>query len=114
MIGTVSDLYFKSGPATVARFTWDYDHMLLFTGEFFDKKNNRGFDGSRGWMNKLCLAGKPVDARDLMNTFLTTRFPHHYPIITGNYENEVIEALTWLGISPIEPIKYQPYLQSFK
>ena len=110
-VGTVNDLYFRTGQVTIARFTWEYENMLLLTGEFFDKEHNRGFDGSRGWMNKLCLAGKPVDARDLMNTILTARYQHHYPVIAGNYQNEVMEAMSWLGIAPIEAIKYEPYLQ---
>jgi len=113
-VGTVNDLYFRSGPATVARFAWDYEYLLLFSGEFFDKPDNRGFDGSRGWMQKLRLAGKPVDCQDLMNTILTARFPHHYGIISGNYENEVMEAMAWLGITTVETVKYEPYLQNFK
>ena len=113
-VGTVNDMYFRSGPVTIARFTWEYEHMLLLTGEFFDKKQNRGFDGSRGWMHKLSLAGKPVDARELMNTLLIARFQHHFPIIAGDYHNEVTEAIAWLGVSPIEPVKYEPYLQNFE
>ena len=112
-VGTVNDLYIRSSPATAARLTWEYEHMLLLTGEFYNKKDNRGFDGSRGWMNKLRLAGKPVDARDLMNTLLTARLQHHYAIIAGDYGNEIMEASAWLGISPIEPIKYESYLQKF-
>jgi len=112
-VGTVNDMYFQSTPVTIARFTWEYEKMLLLTGEFFNKKQDRGFDGSRGWMNKLCLAGKPVDARDLMNTILTNRLQHHYPVIAGNYLNEVLELMSWLGIAPVEPVKYETYLQNF-
>jgi L-fucose isomerase-like protein len=112
-VGTVNDMYFRSGPVTIARFTWEYEHMLLLAGEFFDKPGNKGFDGSRGWMNNLRLAGKPVDARDVMNTVLTARFQHHYPVIAGNYQNEVLEAMAWLGIAPVEPVGYEPFLQNF-
>jgi L-fucose isomerase-like protein len=113
-VGTVADMYFRSGPVTIARFTWEYEYMMLLTGDFFDKPHNKGFDGSRGWMNNLRLAGKPVDARDLMNTVLTARYQHHYPIVAGNYQNEVMEAMAWLGIAPLEPVAYEPYLQNFK
>ena len=113
-VGTVNDLYFRSGQATVARFAWDYDHILLFSGEFFDSQGNKGFDGSRGWMKDVRLAGKPVNCPDLMNTILNARFPHHYAIISGNYENEVMEAMAWLGIAPVEAIGYKPYLQNFR
>ena len=112
-VGTVTDMYFRSGPVTIARFTWDYESMLLLTGDFYDKPHNRGFDGSRGWMGNIRLAGKPVDARDLTNTLLTARFQHHYPVIAGNYQNELMEVMSWLGIAPVEPIKYEPYLQKF-
>jgi L-fucose isomerase-like protein len=112
-VGTVNDMYFHSGPVTIARFTWEYEYMLLLNGEFFNKRHNRGFDGSRGWMHNLRLAGKPVTASDLMNTVLTSRYQHHYPVIAGNYYNEVMEALSWLGITPIEVVRYEPYLQNF-
>ena len=112
-VGTVTDMYFRPGPVTIARFTWEYERMLLVTGELFDKPHNRGFDGSRGWMRNPCIAGKPADARDVMNTLLTARFQHHYPIIAGDYRNEVMEAMNWLGIQPIEPVKYEPYLQNW-
>jgi len=112
-VGTVNDMYFQSTPVTAARFTWEYERMLVLTGEFFSKTQNRGFDGSRGWMNKLCLAGKSVDVRDLMNTILTAKYQHHYPVIAGNYANEVLEAMSWLGIAPVEPVKYETYLQIF-
>ena len=113
-VGTVNDMYYKTGPATIARFTREYEYMLLLTGNFFDKPENRGFDGSRGWMRNLCLAGKPVNSRDLMNTILTVRYQHHYPIIAGNYLNEVMEAAAWLGITPVEQLICEPYLQNFK
>jgi L-fucose isomerase-like protein len=112
-VGAVNDMYFRSVPATIARFTWEYRHMLLLTGDFFDKGQNRGFDGSRGWMNNLRLAGKPVDVPELMNTILTARFQHHYPVIAGSYQNEVMEAMAWLGVAPLEAVKYEPYLQIF-
>ena len=113
-VGSVTDMYFRTGPVTIARFTWDCDYMLLLNGDFFDKKSDRGFDGSRGWMNNLCLAGKPVDARDLMNTILTARYQHHYPVISGDYRNEVMEIMAWLDILPVEKIPYELYLQNFK
>ena len=112
-VGTVNDMYFKAGPVTIARFTWEYERLLLLTGEFFDKGQDRGFDGSRGWMRNFLVAGKSADARDLANTVLCSRFQHHYPIIAGNYHNEVMEAAAWLGIAPLEPIKYESYLQNF-
>ena len=112
-VGAINDMYFRSVPATVARFTWEYSHMLLMTGEFFDKPGNRGFDGSRGWMKDISIAGKPAGAADMMNTLLVNRLQHHYAIIPGNYQNEVMEVMAWLDIAPVELVRHEPYLQTF-
>jgi hypothetical protein len=79
-------------------------------GEIMEKPN-KGFDGSRGWMGNIHIAGEKVSCKDLIDTVLTTQFQHHYPLVRGNYENEVMECLNWLDVAPIAPVRYAPYLQ---
>ena len=109
-VGTVNEMVFAPCPVTVARFTWDYTEMLLLDGSIVEKADD-GFDGSRGWMGNIRMAEQPVDARTLVNTLLTTRFQHHYPLVEGNWTDEMMELSAWLGLEPIKPIAYKPYLQ---
>lgn len=111
-VGTVNEMVFAENSVTVARFTWEYEKALLMRGEVFDKAD-KGYDGSRGWMRNMHMAGQPVGTKELVNTLMVSRFQHHYPLVAGNFENEVMECLNWLDITPIEPVPYKPYLQNF-
>lgn len=110
-IGTAADMYFKAQPATIARLTWDYKKMLLFTGEFVDS-NDKSYDGSRGWMGNLKTNGMPLPINDLINTIMTQRLQHHYAIIPGNIENEVREMMSWLDIQQLEVVPYREYMEN--
>ena len=112
-VGVVNDMTFKPGAVTIARFTWEYSRLLLLDATMVEKDSDPGFDGSRGWIGNIHMAGQPVDAKTLANTLLVSRFQHHYPVVMGHYANEVMECLAWLGIQAIEPIPYRPYLQNF-
>ncbi len=87
--------------------------MFVFTGNFLDTKKE-GFDGSRGWMGNLKLKDEKISARDLMNTIMVQRIQHHYPIVAGNFENEIQEIAAWLNMDIVERIPYRPYFQNFK
>jgi L-fucose isomerase-like protein len=110
-VGTAADMYFKPQPATVCRLTWDYRQMLLFSGEFVDN-TDRSYDGSRGWIGKLKMEGKPLMVKDLINTIMTQRVQHHYAIIPGNIENEMRDILAWLDIKPLKVIPYNDYMET--
>lgn len=110
-VGTANDLYFKPQEVTVARFTDEYERMFTFTGEFIDKKD-RGFDGSRGWIGNLKIDGEKVSLKDFVNTLMVQGFQHHYPIVSGNVEKELMEVMSWLDIKPLPIVKYRDYLQN--
>lgn len=109
-VGTVNEMEFAPGPVTVARFTWAYERMLILDGNVVEKADT-GFDGSRGWMGQLRMAGERVDAKTLVNTLMNAKFQHHYPLVKGSWNDELMEAAAWLGARPIRPDAYQPYLQ---
>ena len=110
-VGTVHEMVFAGGEVTIARFTWEYERLLLMGGTLFDKAD-KGFSGSRGWLGNMRIAGQAADMREVVNTLLVSRFQHHYPLVAGNYEDAVMEALAWLDILPVEPVPYKPYLQN--
>ena len=112
-VGTVSDMYFKNGPITIARFTWDYKQLLLLEGNLKEGPNC-GFHGSRGWFGDFKMAGQPVTLEDLVNTLMVQRFQHHYPVAFGHLENEIMECAEWLQIKPMAPIPYRKYFQNIQ
>lgn len=108
--GVVHDMVFEKMPATVFRISGECDRYLDLCGTFLgDAKPS--FFGSRGWMGSLRLNGADVGARDLVNTLLVSGFQHHYPLVAGDYSDEVKELAAWLGIKPIEKVPYADHLQ---
>jgi len=140
--GVVHDMVFKAQPTTIFRTTQDGKQMLLFTADIIDPvrnsnsnrrpvskrkngitsdteisngvKGKQSYQGSRGWFGNLKFAEDQISVRDLINTIMVHKFPHHYPIATGNLTNELMELAAWLGIKPLEKVAYQPYLQEIK
>jgi L-fucose isomerase-like protein len=110
-VGTVGDMYFKNQQATIARLTWEYEKMMVFSGEFIDK-GDRSYDGSRGWLSNIKINGESVELKDLVNTIMVQRFQHHYPIVAMNVEKELMEFMSWLDIMPVAIVKYKDYLQN--
>lgn len=107
----VNNMYYKKCPVTVARLTNDYKNMLVFSGEFIDKED-RSYDGSRGWVGNITSEGESIKIKDLVNTVLVQGYQHHYPIVEGNVEKELRELMAWLYIDPLEYIKYKEYMQN--
>lgn len=108
--GVVRDMVFDAGKATVFRFSGDMESYINLTGKFIDRKKDSNC-GSRGWMNELKLNGKDIGALDFANTILSGGFEHHYPIVWGDYSDEIAEMNKWLGIRPLNKIKYENYIQ---
>ena len=108
-IGVTRDMVFKPGAATVMRLDAGLDRILTLTGNFIgrDKPSHKG---SRGWLENLRLNATPVKTRDLVNTLIAGRFPHHYPVALGDFEKEVLELRAWLGLGCVEEIPYTDWL----
>ncbi len=109
-VSGVHNMYYAQQSVTVARFTNEYRNMFLLTGDFMEREE-RGFDGSRGWLGNLKLNGRPVSLKDLVNTIMVQGYQHHYPIVSGNVEPFVQEVMAWLSIKPLGLIPYRDYLQ---
>ncbi len=106
----VGSTVFEPAPVTVMRFTENLTKALVLNGEFVgDTKES--FDGSRGWLGKLSLNGEKISVLDLISTIMFHKFEHHYTLVKGNYLNEVMEVIAWLGIKPLEKVEYKDYLQ---
>jgi hypothetical protein len=108
--GITRNMVFKAGDATVMRLDAELDNMLAMTGRFINR-DKPCHKGSRGWMENLHFNSRPIKVRDLINTIIASRFPHHYPIALGDFGKEVLEISTWLGLGLIEEIPYTDWLE---
>mgnify|MGYP001623719825 FL=1 len=109
-VSGVNNMYYAAQPVTIARFTDDYRGLLTFSGSFLAKQDH-GYDGSRGWVGDMTMDGQPLSSLTLANTILSRGLQHHFPIVSGHVEAEVREIAAWLGVTPVEPVPYRPYLQ---
>lgn len=109
--GVINDMVFQPQPLTIMRTTQEGREMLLVKGDIL-ASNKKSYDGSRGWVGNLKQKGKRISALDFINTILIHRFPHHFPIASGELVNELLEVCNWLDIEPLKVIPYHNYLQT--
>lgn len=108
--GVVRDMVFDEGKVTVARLTGESDKMFIATGVMQDGAKE-SYGGSRGWMGKLELNRKPITALNFFNTIMAQGFQHHFPIVKGDFSEELMEVMAWLDLKPVEEVPYENYLQ---
>ena len=109
-IGLITDMVFKPQPVTIMRITGEWDKMFLLDGKIVDNQKDSP-QGSRGWVGDLHFNRKPISVRDLLNTILVHGFQHHFPMMTGDLTEELLEAAAWLGLETLKAIPYENYLQ---
>jgi len=110
-MGAVSSMIFEEQPATVLRFTNENKEFMLLTGDFVNSEKN-SFDGSRGWFGNLKMNDEKITVKTLINSILTNGFEHHFPLVKGNYNDEIMELGTWLDIKPLKIYEYKNYFQN--
>lgn len=109
-VSGVNNMYYAAQPVTIARFTDNYQRILTFSGNFVEK-DDRSYDGSRGWVGQMTMDGTPVSTLTLVNTVMANGLQHHFPIVSGHVEEAVRELAAWLDIAPVSPVPYKTYLQ---
>lgn len=108
--GVARDMVFDANPVSVMRLTGECDKLFQMGGRF-QQPGKPSFHGSRGWCDHLTFNGEAIGAKDLLNTILCTGFQHHFPVMIGDYTDEIKEFAAWLGLKPLKKIPYADYLQ---
>ncbi len=103
-------LVFDEDKYTIARLTGESNKMLVASGVMQDGEK-ASYCGSRGWLGKLQLNRKDISALDFFNTIMVHGFQHHFPMVKGDYTEEVMEVMAWLGLEGLEAVPYENYLQ---
>lgn len=111
--GLIIDMVFHPQHVTVMRIGGDWNRMFLLDGDVLpvEQSPSKGPIGSRGWIGNLRLNRKPIGVRDLMNTILVGGMEHHFPMMSGDITEELMEAAAWLGLPVMEAVPYENYLQ---
>ena len=108
--GMITDMVFRPQAVTFVRITGEWDGIFLLDGKTAGRQKDSP-QGSRGWVEALRLGRKDVSVRDLMNTILVQGMQHHYAMAAGDITEELMEAAAWLGLKPVETVRYENYLQ---
>lgn len=108
--GITRDMVFDEGRYTIARLTGEANKMFLASGVMQDG-TKASYCGSRGWLGKLQLNRKDISALDFFNTIMVHGFQHHFPVVKGDYTEEVMEVMAWLGLEGLDAVPYENYLQ---
>ena len=108
--GITRDMVFDDDVYTIARLTGESNKMFLASGVMQDG-SKASYNGSRGWLGQLKLNRKDISALDFFNTIMVHGFQHHFPMVKGDYTEEVMEVMAWLGLEGLEAVPYENYLQ---
>ena len=103
--GTVRQLVFREGPATVLRLLGDGEEALVCAGRFC-KPDKPSFAGARGWMTGFRMGAEKLDALTFVNTILERSLPHHFPMAQGDWEAAAREFAAWRRVKLVEPVDY--------
>ena len=89
----------------------DSGNTLLVMRSDIVEREEKGFDGTRGWFSKFSLNQEPVDLWDLINTLTVRGHEHHYAVGQSNVTSELMEIAAWNKMRLIEKVPYKDYLQ---
>ncbi len=111
-LGPITDVIYQKSDITVFRLTGESDKYYYFTGKSFNDKKKSWY-GNRGWVNKLRLYNKPINAIDLINTILVNGVQHHYPVVLKDVWKYIEEFAYWLDLKKIKRIDYEDYTYNY-
>ena len=106
--GVVADLTFKPGKVTIFRMDSTFDNFFIMNGDVLENKES--YYGSSGWIKNIKIIGEKVSMPDLINSIILNKVDHHYPMVYGDFKNELIEFAHWNKLNVLKPRPYKPYL----
>lgn len=109
-VGTVVDMIFRADPITLTRVMPEAQALFIAAGRTSATKKT-GFHGSRGWVEELSMNGEPISVRDLVNTVMVQRLPHHFAMTYGQLTERLLEFAAWLGLDLVQSVPYQTFMQ---
>ena len=81
-LGTIADFVFRPGPHTVFRISREANAFFQMDANVVVQDPN-GFDGCRGWMDDVHIAGEPASFWDPIATVMAHGLEHHTDAVPG-------------------------------
>ncbi len=108
--GVAGDMVFGAQETTIT-YLGDSGWSLLVLGSQIIEREQKGIDGTRGWISEFKLNREPIDTWDLINTINVLGLQHHFCVGHGDFSQELLEVGAWLKMDLVRKISYQDYLQ---
>ena len=108
--GVAGDMVFAPQPVTISYVSGDAAELLVLSADIVEREE-KGFDGTRGWFSNFSLNGEPISVQDLVNSLIVGGQQHHYAIAPGTMDSELLEIAAWLDLDLTPRIPYGDHMQ---
>jgi L-fucose isomerase-like protein len=109
--GAIADFVFAPGPVTLLRIGRDGAAAFAMTGRVVVLEPS-GFDGCRGWLADMAVAGEAAHVRDVVATVMGHGIEHHFVLIPGDHAAAALEFAAWTGARPQRLRRFRDHLDA--
>ncbi|MEM6610300.1 MAG: hypothetical protein AAF689_17195 [Pseudomonadota bacterium] len=110
-VGTISDLVFRDGPASVFRVTRNAHALFAMEGDIVARAKT-GYIGCRGWMDQFRIAGCDVSMGDVVSSVMAHGIEHHFVLVPGRIGATLTEFCSWAGMELLGAVPMRDHLNS--
>ncbi|MEM0947084.1 MAG: hypothetical protein AAGK37_06740 [Pseudomonadota bacterium] len=110
-VGTISELVFRDGPASVFRITRNAHAVFAMEGNIV-AHDQTGYIGCRGWMDGFRMDGTNVSMEDVVSTVMAHGIEHHFVLVPGGIAATLTEFSGWTGMQMLEPKRMRDHLNA--
>lgn len=108
-VGTISELVFEDGPASVFRITRNAHALFAMEGDIM-ARDQSGYIGCRGWMDGFRMDGAEASMEDVVSTVMAHGIEHHFVLVPGRIEATLREFSGWTGMQMLGAVRMRDHL----
>ncbi len=108
--GVAGDMVFAAQPVTISYLSGDASELLILTADIVEREE-KGFDGTRGWFTNFKLNNEPISVEDLVNTLVVRGQQHHYAVAPTTMASELLEVAAWTDLGVVPKVPYGDHMQ---
>lgn len=106
LMGLAYDYHFIESDVTVLRYS---NNDKLFSFECTIEGSDKGYSGTRGYLNNFSYLGNPFLVEDVVDAIFENGIEHHLIVCPGKVGGALFKLADELGIENIEIKKYKAY-----
>ena len=108
-LGAIADFVLAPGPVTLLRVSRDGGALFVMTADVVAQAPS-GFDGCRGWLAHMAVAGEAAHVRDVVATIMAHGIEHHFVLIPGDHSAAAMEFAAWTGMALLTLRRFRDHL----